>query len=128
MTQADIDLIAAALVELNRQLNDAEQRGEDGKPFLTTRLSDSLIFRRANGKVVGKTEVLAGLGANPFKTRTIEEIDAHVIADRALVTLIVVGTRKDDGSVHRYRNARFFTRAGGEWLLDAWYNFEVTSL
>lgn len=128
MTQVEIDHITATLVELNRQLSAEEQRGEDGKPFLQSHLSDSLLFRRANGRVVGKTEFLAGMGANPFSSRTTEDIAVHVIADRALVTLIVVGTGKDDGSVHRYRNARFFTREGGAWLLDAWYNFEVTGL
>lgn len=128
MTQVEIDLTTAALVELNQQLSDEEQRGEDGSPYLKSHLSDSLVFRRANGNVVGKPEFLKGLGGNPFKTRTTEEIAVHIVAERALVTLIVVGTRKDDGSVHRYRNARFFTREGGEWLLDSWYNFEVTGL
>ncbi len=41
---------------------------------------------------------------------------------------IAVGTRKDDGSVHRYRNVRLFSRAGNEWIMELWYNYEITGL
>jgi ketosteroid isomerase-like protein len=68
------------------------------------------------------------LANNPFESRTSEDIAVHVDGDRALVTLIVVGTRRDDKSVHRYRNVHFFTQEGNRWLLDAWYNYEVTGL
>jgi len=51
-----------------------------------------------------------------------------LLDDRALVTLILVGTRADDGSVHRYRNIRLFSRAADKWILEFWYNYEVTGL
>ncbi len=33
-----------------------------------------------------------------------------------------------DGSVGRYRNIRLFSRAGHDWILELWYNYEITSL
>lgn len=44
-----------------------------------------------------------------FASRVTEESASNLSA-LALVTLIVVGTRKDDGSVHRYRNLSLFSR------------------
>jgi hypothetical protein len=128
VSNENADQVKAALRELNQQFGNEEQRGEDGKPFFELHLSNRLLFRRASGKVVGKTEFLGGLANNPFESRTTEEISVHVDGDRALVTLIVVGTLKADKSVHRYRNVRFFTQEGNRWLLDAWYNYEVTGL
>ena len=88
-----------------------------------------LVFRRANGAVVGKKEFLTGLvKGNPFATRISDQISVNVVGDRALVTLIVVGTRADDNSIHHYRNIRFFSRPAGEWLVDGWYNYEVTGV
>ena len=120
--------VKVALEKLNQQFVDEEQRGKDGKPFFELHLSSNLLFRRASGKVVGKTDFLNGLANNPFESGTSEDIAVHVDGDRALVTLIVVGTRRDDKSVHRYRNVHFFTQEGNRWLLDAWYNYEVTGL
>lgn len=104
-----------ALVELNQQIGQMEQQGEEAKEFFQTHLSDQLIFRRASGKVVGKSGpegFLEGLKNNPFTSRVVEDISVRLMDDRALVTLIVVGTRKDDASIHRYRNIRLFFPVG----------------
>lgn len=102
------------------------------KSFFTTYLSDQLIFRRASGKVVGKLGedgFLEGLSKlSPFASRASTEIAVQFLDDRALVTLIVVGTRADDGSVHRYRNIRLFSRTGENWVMELWYNYEITGL
>src|SRR5262245_30418185 len=105
MTIDSVDL-AKGLAELNQQIGQKEQEGEAAKDYFQTHLSDQLIFRRANGKIVGKTGpggFLDGLKSNPFTSRVSEDISVSLIGDRALVTLIVVGTRKDDNSPHRYR-------------------------
>ena len=41
-----------------------------------------------------------------------------------MVTLIVEGVKNDD-SMHRYRNIRFFTHNGENWILESWYNYEI---
>lgn len=128
MSNENADQVKAALEKLNQRFGDEEQRGEDGKPFFELHLSSNLLFRRASGKIVGKTEFLNGLANNPFESRTSEDIVVHVDGDRALATLIVIGTRRDDKSVHRYRNVRFFTQEGNRWHLDTWYNYEITGL
>ena len=132
MMVADTDELAKnALIELNQRIGQMEQQGEAAQAFFQTHLSDQLIFHRASGKVVGKSGpggFVEGLKNNPFASRVSEEISVQLMDDRALVTLIVVGTRADDGSVHRYRNVRLFSRAGDNWIMEFWYNYEMTSL
>lgn len=120
-----------SLIELNKQIAQEEQRGEGGYDFFQSHLSDQLIFRRANSNVVGKfgpEGFMEGLRNNPFAARVPEGINVNLLGDRALVTLVIVGTRKDDGSVHRYRNIRLFSRQGDQWILELWYNYEITGL
>jgi hypothetical protein len=91
------------LISLNMRIGEMEQQGADAAAFFTEQLSDDLVFRRATGKVVGKfgpEGFIEGLENNPFKSRVAEDVTVHPVGDRALVTLVIVGTRKDDGSVH----------------------------
>jgi hypothetical protein len=117
------------LVQLNQRMVDLEQQGgEKAVGLFRTHLSDDLIFRRATGKVVGKFGeggFIPGLQMNPFKARVAEGITVKMLDDRALVSLVVAGTRQDDGSVHRYRNIRLFKRRCGTWILEFWYNYEI---
>ena len=119
------------LTELNDKIGKMEQQGRDAVRFFDALLSDQLIFRRANGKVVGKAGpggFLDGLTEpNPFTSRDAEDIAVRLVEDRALVTLIVIATH-NDGSVHRYRNIRLFSRSGDNWILELWYNYDITSL
>ena len=79
--------------------------------------------------MVSKAEFLEGFKkASPFASRSCEIVSVTPLNDRALVTLIVVAMRADDGSVHHYRNIRFFSRSGQDWLLELWYNYEITGL
>src|SRR5688572_8254925 len=105
MTMENPELTKKSLAELNQQFVRKEQQGETAREFFEKHLSDQLIFRRASGKVVGKSGpkgFLEGLKNNPFTSRVAEEITVTLLDNRALVTLIVVGTRADDSSVHRY--------------------------
>jgi hypothetical protein len=123
---------ADALVRLNERIGEMEQQGGPAaREFFTRHLAHDLVFRRASGKVVGKfgpEGFIEGLENNPFKSRVIDDISVSLLGHRALVTLIVVGTRKDDGSVHRYRNVRLFSHRGGLWVLEVWYNYEIPGL
>jgi len=123
---------AGELVKLNQRVAEMEQQaGAEAVEFFNTLLSDKLIFRRASGKVVGKSGpegFLEGLKNNPFKSHVTQNISINLLEDRALVTLVVVANRNDDGSVHRYRNIRLFSRIGDQWILELWYNYEITSL
>lgn len=124
--------IETDLIALNEKSVEVEQAGgPDALAFFESLLSDQLIFRRASGKVVGKAGpdgFLEGLKNNPFKSRVPDDISVTVLDNRALVTLIIVARRKDDDSVHRYRNIRLFSRAADGWIMEFWYNYEVTGL
>lgn len=119
------------LIALDARIGEMEQQGADAAQFFTDLLSDDLVFRRASGKVVGKSGpegFIEGLKNNPFKSRVAEDISVHPVGNRVLVTVVVVGTRNDDGSVHRYRNIRLFSRQDSRWILECWYNYEITGL
>lgn len=64
---------------------------------------------------------------DPFIARDPEDIQPTVIGDRALVVL-TVRTRKQDGGESRFRNIRLFSRSDENWVMEFWYNYEVTSL
>jgi len=127
-----VELTKQNLVALNERIGELEQKpGEEAHLFFNAHLSDQLIFRRASGKVVGKSEPEGFLDSlkkpSPFTSRVSEDISVALHNNRALVTLIVVCTRADL-SVARYRNIRLFSRSGDDWILELWYNYEVTSL
>ena len=120
------------LQELNRKIAEAENQKD--VQFFTNLLSEKLLFRRANGAVIGKAEFLENLQdlqkPNLFTERVAESIDVienPAVPERALVTLIV-RTSKADGAKQYFRNIRFFTRIATGWELDAWYNYEITGL
>ena len=128
----DLELLKKQLAELNARMGEMEQKqGAASVEFFTALLSDQLIFRRANGKIVGKTGPDSFLDslqkASPFTSRRSEDISTTLLGDRALVTLIVVATRLD-GSVGRYRNIRLFFRTVDKWVLECWYNYDITGL
>ena len=122
--------VEANLIALNEEAVKLEQDGgPDARTFFEAHLSDQLLFRRATGKVVGKADFLSGLDQRaPFSARRSEDIRVAQFADRALVTLVVIGIRADDGSVHLYRNIRLFSRSGESWIMELWYNYEITGL
>jgi len=127
MTIDETERRQKSLVKLNRQIAEYEDQGSAVRKFFEKYLSEQLIFRHASGKVVGKGEFLEGLKNNSFLSRVPEQIEATLQGDRALVTLIVVGT-ENNGVVHSYRNIRLFTRSTDQWLLEFWYNYEITGL
>jgi hypothetical protein len=121
-----------ALVALSHRFAEMEQQGgPEAVRFFGAHLSPNLVFRRASGKVAskfGEQGFLEGLANNPFQSRVVEGVAATQDGDRALVTLVIVGKRKDDDSVHRYRNIQVFSRSGDKWILECWYNYEIPGL
>lgn len=113
----------AQLKRTNVRFADWEQRRDDKAiENLDKVLSTELVFRRADGKIVGKREFMAGLREpSPFAKRESENVAVEVREDRALVTLTVT-TVKADGTEGRYRNIRLFTRRDGDWRLEFWFN------
>jgi hypothetical protein len=102
-----------------------QQRDEQAIERLDTVISQNLLFRRADGTVVGKLEFMAGLDRpSPFAERS-SEIDAvEIREDRALVVSTVVG-RTANGVLKRYRNLRWFVLTNGAWQLVFWFNDEL---
>jgi len=97
-------------------LSDGKQPGGGLRP---QKVSGS-ILKPHNG-------FLEGLKNNLFKWRVTEDISVTLLEDRALAALIIVAERKDGGSLHRYRNIRLFSRAGALWVIEHWYNYEITA-
>ncbi len=116
------------LVALNQQLAVMEQtRGHTAQQFFLRLLSDKLLLRRANGKVVGKTDFLQGLAApSPFTQYNLEQLGVGQRAEvekRVMVTLLM---RTEDcyGAARNFRHIRFFTRSTAGWKLEFWYVYE----
>jgi Domain of unknown function (DUF4440) len=118
------------LQELNQKIAKAEDDGD--VPFFRSLLSESLLFRRANGAVVGKAQFLHGMEDpnRPKLRRVPENIQVTQLPEaenHALVTLIVRTIDEKEGE-KRYQNIRFFTKTGTEWELAFWYNYDITGL
>lgn len=119
-------------IDLTEQVHEATQfeqaSGIAAADYFKPRLSDQLMFRRANGVVVDKQQFLAGFeDPSPFIERMAEDIQVNVMGDRAMVTLII-RTVKSDGSRGRYRNIRLLTRTPERWVIQFWYNYDLSNL
>jgi hypothetical protein len=118
-----------ALDVLNTSIAEWEQRRDAAAiKSLDETLSPELLFRRADGTVVGKPEFMRALKEeSPFSCRASRDVAVTVRGERALVTLTVLATRKNDGKEREYRNIRIYFRREGRWLLEVWFNDDVTS-
>lgn len=119
-------------IDLTEQVHEATQFEQTGgivaADYFKPRLSDQLMFRRANGVVVDKQQFLAGFkDASPFIERVAEDISVHVMGERAMITLII-RTVKADGTRGCYRNIRLLTRTAERWVIQFWYNYDLSSL
>jgi hypothetical protein len=91
-------------------------------------LSPQILFRRADKTVVGKKEFMDALsGPSPFATRVSRNVVVEPRGDRAVSSLVVTTTR-EDGRVSHYRNIRWFARRDDRWLLEYWFNDDITDL
>lgn len=78
----DVELTKQYLIDLNKRIGEMEQeQGAEAHKFFNPHLSDQLIFHRASGKVVGKSEPEGFLDSlkNPssFTSRVSEDISTQ---------------------------------------------------
>jgi hypothetical protein len=131
MTSEDTILLKQKLAEINIEIARMEDLRAEATAYFQHLLSDQFILRRASGKVIGKSgpeDFLEGLKSSPIKSRAVEDISVNILDGCGLVTLIIAGTLEKDNSVHRYRNIRMFSRSGENWILEFWYNYDITGL
>jgi hypothetical protein len=114
------------LKELNIGIGEAEK--EHNLDFLKTILSDDLVFRRANGKIVNKKEYLESVQnpENTFDYLYSEDVKPIVYESAAMVLLRVraKGKRGPDPFEGNYRNIRLFLK-NQDWQCVMWFNIEV---
>jgi glyoxylase I family protein len=93
-------------------------------PFLRRVLDDLLVFRRADGSVVGKDDYLAGLEGRTYDELRTEVVDLDEEAESAVVTAIVTtrGTNNGKPFGGTFRNVRTFVRTDGAWQCRLWIN------
>lgn len=119
------------LVSLTQRILKAEQAGASSDvAYLTTVLSDDLVFRRADKTVVDKATFLQNVAsaAQKLTDREAFDIEVTVVGKAALVTLMVFAHANIDGQRRPriFKNIRFFVDRGSGWLLEHWYNEELT--
>jgi hypothetical protein len=103
-----------------------EPRGAQGVEFFKQALSGELIFRRASGEVVTKSEFLAQLGdpSNGYETLRASRPRVAVLSDVALARLIIT-TKGMRGGHHFegiFENLRVFRHSDGGWRCLVWFN------
>ena len=116
------------LTRLNAKIGEAEKRHEDRDlEFLARVLHDDLVFRRADGSIVGKQDYLEAV-----PTRTYERLESEVVEiherDKSTVAIVLVdasGTTAAGSFEGRFRNTRVFVNDAGRWLCRIWVNVPV---
>jgi hypothetical protein len=112
-------MIESELKSINEQIGVAEEQG-DGK-FLSEKLSDRLIFKRADESIATKAEFLAKVPDNKYPRRS---RDITIILNRqndlALVTLVI------EAKGDEIRNLRVFERNENGWQCIVWFNTKIS--
>ena len=110
------------LRELNVAIGAAEK--EHDLDFLREVLDDDLVFRRADGTVVGKGEYLGALENRTFDVLDVEITDVDERSASAVVTAIVTarGTTAGVPFAGTFRNVRTFVRDEERWRCKIWTN------
>jgi glyoxylase I family protein len=110
------------LRDLNVAIGSAEK--EHDLDFLRDVLHDELVFRRADGTVVGKSEYLDDLEDRTYEVLDVEVSDVDARAESAVVTAMVTA-RGTSGGVRfagTFRNVRTFVRDVERWRCRLWVN------
>lgn len=115
------------LIEINLKIGEAEKARDEA--FLKRVLADDLIFRRASGQVVNKTEYLTDLqnSANTYDYLISEDVKPMLYEGIAVVSLRVKagikrGTSTFEGN---FRNIRLFLRRNERWQCVIWFNTSI---
>ena len=121
-------VLEADIVALNQQIAVLEQqRGRTAQQFFTKLLSDQLLLRRANGKVIRRADFLQSLRApSPFTQYSVEQLEMAQLPEvekRVMVTLLM-RTEDQYGAARCFRHIRYFTRTATRWRMEFWYVYE----
>jgi len=108
-----------ALIDLNEQINDAENNGN--REWLATILAPRLALQRADKPRTIDDQVAFLQKVEPGGKRVLLKIESiELYGDRAIVKCIIaVGDAVGDKEFH---NIRLFVRREGDWKLLAWAN------
>jgi hypothetical protein len=129
MTNDNNESLTKKLIDLNTEISNMEQQGSAATDDFKKLLADELIFRRASGKVDNKSDFLKTFQEpSPFRSRDAEDVVVELIDDRRALVRLIVTTTKADGSKQRFRNIRMFSHSGENFILEFWYNYELTGL
>ena len=116
------------LFTLNQTFAVMEQRrGCAAQRFFTKLLSNQLLLRRANGKLMGKAEFLQSLKTpSPFMQYIVEQLEIARVAGAEKHAMITLLMRTEDQyfNMRNFRHLRFFTHTAGGWRLECWYVYE----
>jgi hypothetical protein len=110
---------------LNEKIGISEKAAQ--RDFFVQHLADNLVFRRANGAVIGKQEFLEGL--KPDQLEMLETfVDDITINQESAVVDVTVKAKRRNQSPAEFRNIRMFQKNGTQWQLAAWINTKLRDL
>jgi glyoxylase I family protein len=114
------------LRDMNLAIGAAEK--EHDLEFLRDVLHDDLVFRRADGSVVGKRDYLADLENRTFDVLEVEITDVDERSASAVVTAMVTarGTTAGVPFAGTFRNVRTFVQDEDRWRCRLWVNTRAT--
>ncbi|HEV3141118.1 MAG TPA: nuclear transport factor 2 family protein [Vicinamibacterales bacterium] len=118
---------------LTRQLNEfltaashAPASAEDKRIF-NAFFADDVIYTRASGIVIGKTDIMKALDVppkadDPTSSYTGEDVTVRraIGGDNVVIVAFRLVQRLSDGTINRYRNTGTFVRRNGRWQAVAW--------
>ena len=116
------DVSVLDLRALNVDIGVAEK--EHDVAFLAGLLHDDLVFRRADGGIVGKTEYLEAVAGRVYDMLETEVSEVEPRDASTVVTAIVKASGTANGSPFggTFRNVRTFVGGEGAWRCTAWVN------
>jgi hypothetical protein len=106
----------------NLEIGVAEQNRD--LDFLDAALHNDLVFRRADGSIVGKEAYLRSVDTRTYYSISTEVLDVDEASDSAVVTAIVTARGTADGKPFggTFRNVRAFIGGKGRWRCLMWIN------
>lgn len=127
----DEEQLREELVALNQRIDAMDQRRDlEALEFFNQHLAEQLVCRRASGTVMGKYGQQGFMRAltapSRFAAVRSEAVDVDLLGSRALVTLELIATSRAGGE-QRFCNIRMFSRRADRWLLELWYDYEITA-
>ncbi|HYM26472.1 MAG TPA: nuclear transport factor 2 family protein [Vicinamibacterales bacterium] len=99
----------------------------DDKRIFNAFFADDVIYTRASGVVIHKTDIMKALdeppkAGTPTSSYTGEDVDIRRVMndDRVVIVAFRLVQRMSDGTLNQYRNTGTFVQRGGRWQAVAW--------